>query len=373
MFIIFIAHTPANPWTSWIPARFGPSDATEWFVFCSGFASAIAFGGVFARAGALAGVARVAHRIWQIYWAQIGVFLATAGVCVAGTWLLDTRDYMGQLNLYPFFEDPQSGLIGLFTLSYVPNLFDILPMYMVALVLLPVMVGLYRLHPWVGLAAPVVLWAANRAIGFDLPAEWWSDRPWFFNPFGWQLLFFTGFAIARGWIVPPPPKRWLIWLCAAYLIVMVPLSWHPIWSNVALFDAVSLFLLPTFAKTDFGIARYLHFLAIAYLLRCAVAGREEQLYHWAIHPIRKVGQQALAVFVSSIVLSRTAGMAMDLIGRDFWPALAVNLVGFAILIAIAYLVAWFKAEPWRKTPAPAAAQPAGAGGEVAQARTSPAE
>jgi hypothetical protein len=248
-------------------------------------------------------------------------------------------------------------------------------MYMVALVLLPVMVGLYRLHPWLGLAAPVLLWAANRAIGFDLPAEWWSDRSWYFNPFGWQLLFFTGFAIARGWIVPPPPRRWLIWLSAAYLIVMVPLSWHPIWSNVAIFDAVSLFLLPTFEKTDFGIARFLHFLAIAYLLRCAVAGREEALYHRAIHPIRRVGQQALAVFVSSIVLSRVAGMALDLMGRDFWPALAVNLTGFAILIAIAYLVGWFKAEPWRKTAAPAArpGAPAPDGAEVASARTRPAE
>ena len=43
MFIILFAHTPGNPWTLWIPARFGFSDATEMFVFCSGFASALAF------------------------------------------------------------------------------------------------------------------------------------------------------------------------------------------------------------------------------------------------------------------------------------------------------------------------------------------
>jgi len=47
MFIIFIAHVPGNSWTLWIPARFGFSDATEIFVFCSGMASAIAFGRVF--------------------------------------------------------------------------------------------------------------------------------------------------------------------------------------------------------------------------------------------------------------------------------------------------------------------------------------
>ena len=49
--IIFIAHVPANWLTKWIPARFGFSDATEMFVFMSGYAAGIAFGGVFLRAG----------------------------------------------------------------------------------------------------------------------------------------------------------------------------------------------------------------------------------------------------------------------------------------------------------------------------------
>ena len=41
--IILIAHIPSNWVAQWIPARFGFSDATEIFVFCSGMASAIAF------------------------------------------------------------------------------------------------------------------------------------------------------------------------------------------------------------------------------------------------------------------------------------------------------------------------------------------
>jgi len=57
MFIILFAHTPGNFITSWIPARWGFSDATEIFVFCSGMASAIAFGATFDRAGVLLGTA----------------------------------------------------------------------------------------------------------------------------------------------------------------------------------------------------------------------------------------------------------------------------------------------------------------------------
>ena len=78
MFIILVAHIPGNSWTGWIPARFGFSDATEIFVFCSGMASAIAFGGAFARRGWWLGTARVLFRCWQVYWAHICLFFFTA-------------------------------------------------------------------------------------------------------------------------------------------------------------------------------------------------------------------------------------------------------------------------------------------------------
>src|SRR5690349_12099686 len=74
--IIFIAHIWDNPWAQFIPARFGFSDAADIFVFCSGMASALAFGAVFTRHGLLIGAARVAFRCWQVYWAHIGTFLA---------------------------------------------------------------------------------------------------------------------------------------------------------------------------------------------------------------------------------------------------------------------------------------------------------
>jgi hypothetical protein len=79
MFIILIAHTPGNWLTLWIPARFGFSDATEVFVFCSGMASAIAFGKVFRDQGVPMGTARVAFRCWQVYWAHIALFVCDGG------------------------------------------------------------------------------------------------------------------------------------------------------------------------------------------------------------------------------------------------------------------------------------------------------
>src|SRR3569623_1176780 len=71
MLIILLAHIPSDGWALWIPARFGFSDATEMFVFQSGMASAIAFGSTYDRNGAIALIARVAQRVWQIFWAHI--------------------------------------------------------------------------------------------------------------------------------------------------------------------------------------------------------------------------------------------------------------------------------------------------------------
>ncbi len=147
MFIIFIAHLPLNPWNNWIPARFGPSDATEMFVFCSGFASAIAFGGSFRRHGFVIGSLRIAHRCWQVYWSHLGLFLTVATIAVLGTWWSDSVDYVHALYLQHFFAEPDRGIVGLVTLTYVPNYFDILPMYIVVLAMVPAVMALARLGP----------------------------------------------------------------------------------------------------------------------------------------------------------------------------------------------------------------------------------
>src|SRR5262249_58596276 len=84
MFIIFIAHCRGNFLWDWIPARFGMSDAADMFVFLSGMAASIAFGGTFVRQGMLMGTARILHRCWQLFVGHIGVFFTVAAVALAG-------------------------------------------------------------------------------------------------------------------------------------------------------------------------------------------------------------------------------------------------------------------------------------------------
>jgi hypothetical protein len=365
MFIILAAHIPGNWLALWIPARFGFSDATEIFVFCSGMASAIAFGRTYDRRPWAIGTARVAWRVWQVYWAHVGMFLVIAATMAA----LDAtgafgRSYVAQLNLGPFFAEPAVGLVGLLTLSYVPNYFDILPMYLAILAMMPVVIVVGDRSPPALALLLAGLWLAANLQLLQFPAEPWSDREWFFNPFGWQLVFFTGFALMRGWLPPPPVSARLALAAAAIVVLAIPLAWFRLLNAVPALAEARAAIDPLIWKTDFGLLRYTHFLALAYLAWAAAGDRGARLvatgpglgsaaWNATLKFIRKVGQQSLIVFVFSMGLARLLGVALDVAGRNLATMTLANLVGFACLVAAAHAGAWFKSEPWRGRSGPA--------------------
>jgi hypothetical protein len=354
-------------------------------------ASAIAFGRSFDRAGWRMGTARVGYRIWQIYWAHVAMFLAIA----AGLAALDATGafetvYIGSRNLWKFFAEPAPQLIGLMTLTYVPNYFDILPMYMGVLALMPLYVAVARVSLpalailivaiWLLAQGALLEWAGLGHLHLAFPAEPWSDRTWFFNPFGWQLLFFTGFAFMRGWIPAPPVRPWLLGLAIAMVLVGAILSsvgfrlfdtdlvkgiyvaatgcaetgfgaCNPIFdwrqANAAWFD-----------KSDHAILHYVHFLSLAYLawaaagqgghrLIAASDGLRGRIWDGIVRLVTKVGQQSLAVFVFSMGLARINGVILDIVGRNALTWTLVNLSGFALLVVCAHVAGWFKSQPWR--------------------------
>ncbi len=374
MFIILCAHIPGNRWTGWIPARFGFSDATEIFVFCSGMASAIAFGGSFARRGWWLGTARVLFRCWQVYWAHIGLFffiaMSMAALNMTGAF---EKNYINALNLGHFFKAPAEQIVGLFTLTYVPNYFDILPMYLVVLALMPLMMGLERVGLWAVFLTSAAIWAAANPYviglgpdGAELPAEPWSEREWFFNPFGWQLLFFTGFAFMKGWLPAPPVSKILTIAAAAFLVFSAPFGSWKVFLWVEAWNAdLAAQIRPAWPvtaewreKTDFGLLRYAHFLALAYLgwviageggkrLIASGNGLASKIWAVALKIITKVGQQSLAVFVFSMALARLIGFVLDQTGRSVPMTAIANLAGFALIILCAYAAGWFKSQPWR--------------------------
>jgi len=230
----------------------------------------------------------------------------------------DGSSYIDNLNLGRFFSDPGALLIHLLGLDYVPNYFDILPMYMVLLAMMPVML----VAEWVHRMLPLMLMAGMLLLAqfhlLQISAEPWSDRPWFFNPFGWQLLFFSGFFIMRGTLPTPPVMRWLMWVAVVLVIATVPFAWYLVLDNFPRLRSVVTAIQPLIDKTPFGLLRYVHFLCLAYIAICLVGLGGEHLKHRLVYPVSrvlmKVGQQSLAVFITSMVLAQFIGIWLDAAG-----------------------------------------------------------
>ena len=285
-------------------------------------------------AGWWLGTARIAFRVWQIYWAHIATFLLTAALLAAwDTYGEYDQSYIAGLNLGRFFNDTAPQLVGLFTLTYVPNFFDILPMYMVILIMVPIVMALSTIHlslvaifvgvTWILGQGDLLEWLGIGWLQISLPAEPWSERAWFFNPFTWQLVFFTGFALMIGWLPAPPINPYMICLVAAGLIggflVSIIASRELGWAWVNPWKSENAMWI---SKTDTGILRYLHFLAVAYL-GWAIAGPNgryivakgrstlAKVWRGIVRLVSKVGQQSLAVFLTTVVLSRLLGFAID--------------------------------------------------------------
>ncbi|MEL6639911.1 MAG: OpgC domain-containing protein [Pseudomonadota bacterium] len=371
MLIIFTSHAPNNFWGDWIPGRFGFSDATEIFVFCSGMASAIAFGTSYDRRGWLLGTARVLYRCWQVYWAHIGLFFALLLMLIALDSFGFEKLYVNSLALQVFLNNTAEGVFGLMTLTYVPNYFDILPMYIAILMMMPIIMALAKVRVELVFAFMAIVWFMGQtrllqSLGLErlvvgLPASFTNDRQWFFNPFAWQLVFFSGFALVRGWIPTPPVNKYLVTLATIMTLGFVTLShvaireWGFTWAQD--WRAANAMWI---TKTDVGLVRFIQFLGVAYLAY-AVAGEGGRhlivqgksalgkVAKFLVMILTKVGQQSLAVFIVSMILSIFVGFALDLTGDGHVPVALANLLGWAFLVGVAYTAAWFKSQPWRKS------------------------
>lgn len=346
MLIIFLAHAPGNPWNDWIPARFGFSSATELFVFCSGLASAFAFGGIFVKRGWFLGTARIAYRMWQVYWAHVCLFVALAALAVVVQRLGWGNAYYEE-HIDPIAKDPATAILGLITLRWLPGYLDILPMYLVILGLIPVMMALRRVHSALPFALSLGLYLAVWLLGINLTGNPWNGFGWFFNPFGWQLVFFAGFAIGMKWLIPPQyGQKPLLILCGAFVLAVIPISF---WAFQNAFPALARLhdlLLFGNEKTDMHILRLVHFLAVAYLVLSLVAALKPRLDAGIGRHIVKVGQQSLASFLLSLVFARLAGVALDMYERAPLPTALINLAGLLLIVAGAYGISWFKSAPW---------------------------
>ncbi len=220
------------------------------------------------------------------------------------------------------------------TLQALPDMVNILPIYILFLLSFPMMFWLLRRSPYLLLAGSFALWAlVNLDPAINLPNVIDSDG-WYFDPFAWQFIFAIGVLLAfmvhrlGGNLTVSERFRGL---CVAVLIIGV-IECFP----YKLYDLpdLRLFHLRALAdKSSLGPLRIIDVLAISFW--CRVPAGAHDLHPPPREILAVMGRHSLEVFCLGTVLDLIIRLGMATFGTH-WPLqLASNLVGFLCVYGLA--------------------------------------
>lgn len=327
---ILIDHVPANVLGRFTLRNFGFSDAAELFVLLAGFASMLAYGGTFARDGVRAGIWRVLGRCFRIYVVQVVLLLVTLGLVFV--WWRHFR--MEPNAMAPLLGQGFTGIRRGVALSYLPIYLDILPLYIVLLLMFPLIYAVMRVTPWGALFLSALLWAApNLDDSFNL-TNGLNGMGWFFNPFAWQFVFVIGAAMAvliRRCGGTLPNIAWVRAIAWAFLLFAFLQTFA--WKDWGLAD-LSLLHMDVPDKSNLALLRVAHILALIYV---ALTSRllVRLLRHPWVRAVEACGKHSLEVFALGTVLALVGRLVFRTYGVSWQLELAVNAVGIGAMLGYA--------------------------------------
>ena len=308
--MIFIDHVPGTIYETFTLRNFGFSDAAEAFVFMSGMAAGLAYSARFVSGPLWAAVAKVWARARQLYFVHLAITLLCLAIFAVAAQAFGMWDMLSRNNVAPLFAQPIGVMIGLPTMLHQLGYLNILPLYIMLLLVTPLLLILGIRWPVPVLLGSILLWALAGQFRLNLP-NYPTPGGWFFNPLSWQLIFvvglLSGIAMKRGdRFIPQSPA--LLALCAAFLVFV--LTWvklKPVGDaglkTLGWFSGLGLpFYVTWFDKTFLALPRLLHALALFYVVgQLAVVRRIAEAR--IAGPLRVMGKQGLAVFAAGTVLS----------------------------------------------------------------------
>ena len=137
LWFIFLDHVPDNV-VSWFTVRnYGFSDATEIFVFISGYTAVIAYSRMMLRDGWPRAAVRIYRRVWQLYVAHILLFVAFTAQIAYVSIARDTPQLIEEMQLMGLGQNPYQAIVEAVLLKFRPVNLDVLPLYIVLLAAFP--------------------------------------------------------------------------------------------------------------------------------------------------------------------------------------------------------------------------------------------
>ncbi|HEY2754556.1 MAG TPA: OpgC domain-containing protein [Pseudolabrys sp.] len=365
LWLIFLDHIPSNA-VSWITIRnYGFSDATEIFVFISGYTAAFVYGRAMRQNGFIVASARVLKRAWQIYVAHVFLFAIYLAEIAYVAHSFDNPLYTEEMGVLDFLKNPDVTILEALLLKFKPVNMDVLPLYIVLLLGFAPMLWLLMRAPSIALIASATLYTLMWIFDWNIPA--YPSGTWAFNPLAWQLLFVFGAWCALGgaqrltrWIHSPM----LVGLAVAYLVFAfgIAMTWYFPWLGVFVPKFVGDAIYPI-DKTNLDVLRILHFLALAVITVYFVPDTWPGLRSRAFWPAIVCGQHSLETFCLGVFLSFAAHFVFTEMSNRVVVQVLVSFIGIAIMVATAAVLSWYKRVE-RQGPRPPSIKPGYAGGDV---------
>src|ERR1700734_1801876 len=362
LIVILVDHIPGNPLENLTPRNFGLSDSAEAFIFLSGLSIGLIYMPRARKYGPEPVAGGLLRRALNLYGVHIALTLAALLVFGAAYWISGVTDLIEAHGRSFLFGSPSSGLLGLALMSLQLGYFNILPLYVVLMLWAPVALAIARRDPMLALVVSAGLYAAARVFGLNLP-NWPEAGGWFFNPIAWQLVFTLGVVSAILWRDGlPRPAPWLVVLSAVTVLGAALIVTNEGGLAPGLRDTATAHL--DVAKQDLGLARLIHFVALAYLIATAtVFGRFiAPVVRGAFgNAVQSLGRNSLSVFATGSFLSACSQAALAAAsphasaGVERFVGLAYTVVSIIALFAVAR---WIECRKVQANPAIVAAQPA---------------
>jgi hypothetical protein len=348
---IFVNHIPGIYYSKFTHSNVSISDSADLFVFLAGWSLRYLVESMRAQPTTSL-LLRLCGRALQIYAAQIFISAVAIAMLASTAIALGDPRVLAWHNAAAVFDDPARASVGLALITHQLGYFDILPLYVVLMLMAPAIAVVDRYAPKVVLPLSFAIYCVALAFRIN-PPTWPVAGQWFFNPLCWQLVFVLGFVLAKEAGVGALIRRNIAGLraIAAPLVVMGLLmvwnDWRPDPGNV---PRPTLFFIVD--KTYETPIRLVQFLALVTLFSGAF-----RFIRRAAAPVAflsMLGRNSLPVFCVGSLLSLAGQIARFLYEGDVGLDTVVVVAGIAIMACTAWISEWRE----RDRAQPAAERPA---------------
>jgi hypothetical protein len=336
---IFINHIPGVYFDRFTHRNLSLSDSAELFVFLAGWSLRHVVGRPEDPTPTHQLIFRLGGRAITIYAAHLTIVMLAIAMLAASARILENPLLLDWHNAAAVFNDPVNAHIGLVLLSHQLGYFDILPLYVVLMLLAPLIALIHRSAPH--LLVPLSLAIYLSALVFQITVPTWPTQgQWFFNPLCWQAVFVLGFSMSRergpgGWV-----RANISWIRLVALpiviggVFMVWFRWWPDPTRVP--EPKLLFIAGKTFVTPILLIQFLALIAVFSALFPAIARAAPR----PVDFLSMLGRNSLQVFCAGSVLSLAGQILRYVFRGGFFVDTALVGVGIILMGLTAWLSEW---------------------------------